>query len=649
VVARRKKTLPAAVVRDRDDRRGTADSIAWYAFLALVALTPVVLGVPPLGLGPISSVRMLDTVQLPKLVVLAVLSGVSLIALGVSVLRGESKLRWHPALWPLLAFIVWAGVSTVFSASPGGALLGGYNSDEGLFALVTYAVVAFVAVQEVRSVRALRSVAVVAVASGLIVSAYAALQSFGIDPLVYTGEVDRVFATLGNADMLGNYLLFPLTLAVGLALSTRNARAKYGWSAAALFVGWALLLSGTRGAWVGAAVIAFGVAILSWNRMRALSTSQRWMLAGGVVAAVVAILAVLVYANPLSGRGVSLSSGLTTLSNGRTVIWLTGLRGWLVHPVVGWGPDNFGHAFQRAVGADWYAIVAGLQTAGNAHNLYVQTLVTLGLPGLALAVWALVQTAAQTFSHARSAEGPNRGLTVAVWSLLIGLMVALAFGVTDPGVTVWLWLTAGLLLASVAKPLENALRPLPIVGAVLGVLMIAFAATLAVADLNAGWANEQPTGPARIAGFQAALSLNPISPSYRWLYAESIVDEATAAERAGQGADASLLNQGISAYREAAAADRGDPMVRVALSNVLINSARQTGQAAPAAESLQVAIDAQALAPRNPAVLAALAEAYRINGREADAQRAAQLAHQVAPAYAMQTLGTFGTETTTTP
>lgn len=647
----RRKTVKVAAADKRNDGRGWAGSIAWYAFLTLVVLTPLALGVFPQHFGPISAVRTLDNVELPKLVAIALLSGLSLVAFGVSVLRGESKLYWHPVMWVLFGLAAWATLSTLLSASPGAAVLGGYNNDEGLLALVSYVAVAFLAIQQVRSTSALRTVAIVAVVSGLIVSAYAVAQFWGLDLLTYTGEVDRVTATLGNADMLGDYLLFPLALALGLAFSTSKPLIRYVWLAAGAFVGIALLFSGTRGAWLGALAVVLCLVVLNWDRVWMASTARKWAFVGGAVGLVAVITGIVAYTQPLAGRGLSLSSGLTKFSNGRTVIWLTGLRGWLAHPITGWGPDNFGHAFQSAVGSDWYAIVAGLQTAGNAHNLYIQTLVTLGVPGLVLTVWALVQTAIQAVGPVRSTQGWARGPMLAVWSMLVGLMVALAFGVTDPGVSVWLWLTVGLLLATTSKPVRKAATALPVAGIAAGLVMAIFVGSLAAADLVAGWADQQPIGPERAAGFESAARINPLSPSYRWLFAESLVDEAVAAQQAGQGQTTvdALTRQGIAAFYEATAADRGDAMVHVALANVLTNFARQSAQAGSAQEAVQVALDAAKLAPRNPAVLAALAEAYRVDGREADAQNAAHLAHTVAPAYAMQTLGTFGLEPAATP
>ncbi|HEY5506758.1 MAG TPA: O-antigen ligase family protein, partial [Coriobacteriia bacterium] len=125
----------------------------------------------------------------------------------------------------------------------------------------------------------------------------------------------------------------------------------------------ALVATLTRGAWIGALAVALSFAVVSrageWKASR-----RRKLLVGGLLIAVVGVASVAIVAiRPrLAGDATTLSALLTSLSNGRTVIWMTGLRSWLAHPITGWGPDGFGAAFQSAVGADWYAIVDGLQT-----------------------------------------------------------------------------------------------------------------------------------------------------------------------------------------------------------------------------------------------------------------------------------------------
>jgi Flp pilus assembly protein TadD len=105
----------------------------------------------------------------------------------------------------------------------------------------------------------------------------------------------------------------------------------------------------------------------------------------------------------------------------------------------------------------------------------------------------------------------------------------------------------------------------------------------------------------------------------------------------------------IAAFDAAARADRGDALVRTAYANVLVAYAASHPRTDAAQRAVRIAEEAVRLAPNNPAALAALARAYQVSGRRADADRTARLARSIAPDYASQTLGTLGLESPATP
>jgi tetratricopeptide (TPR) repeat protein len=185
----------------------------------------------------------------------------------------------------------------------------------------------------------------------------------------------------------------------------------------------------------------------------------------------------------------------------------------------------------------------------------------------------------------------------------------------------------------------------------LGVALALWAGSWLVADVIVGRAMQMEAGAAQVSELESAARLDPITPNYSWIVADALVNEALAGQRAGQSpraVDAAML-RAIPAFEAAARADRGNALLRVAYANVLVGYAARNPGTDAAQRAVEVASEAAALAPRNPAVLAVLARAYEVSGRHADAQAAARLAREVAPAYAAETLGTLGLETTTTP
>ena len=634
------------------DARGRAHALGWYCFLAFVAVTPLVIGILPPQIGPLSLFSAFDPIGLPKVVTFLVLSGLSLAALCVSVARGESDLRWHPIMWILLGLVGWAGASTLLSPSPAVSILGHVHNWHGLMAFVGYGLVAFLAIQYVRSTRELRSVMIAAVICGALVSVYAVSQSLGVDAITWVGETSRVFSSHGNADMLGNYLLFPLALAVGLALTASRGRSSYAWWSVTGLIAVALILTTTMGAWVGAVVmipsLAFAAGRGVWHPSR-----QQKLAFGGLAALVLAAsaAAAAILRPDIIERLMGSSPLLVRLSNGRTVIWLTGLRGWMARPITGWGPDGFGHAFQSAVGPDWYAIVPTLHVVIDAHNFLIHTLVTLGIPGLVLTIWALGSAGVESFRALPSEKGSSRVLRSAPLAAFIGLATALFFGVSGTIVSVWLWLSLGLVLAPMSRRIEAPPKPALRVCAGIGVALAVWASSWFVADVAAGHATHLQVGRDQVSELRSATRINPLQQSYRWQAAEARLNEVIAERRAG--GDEAAYNQGMldvmSEYDAVSKADRDDVHIRVAHANLLVSWAAQHPGSAVGQRAIEVALDAVGLSPRNPAALAALARAYQVTGRADDAEKTARLARSIAPAYSMQTLGTLGLSGTSTP
>lgn len=636
-----------------DDAHGRAYALGRGLFLACIALTPLIIGGLPSSAGWLALFGAYDPVGLPKLVILLVLSGASLAALCVSVARGESELHWHPVLWVLVALLGWAAISTGFSVSPWLSVWGSYYVYEGLISILGYGLVAFLAMQYVRSTRDLRTVMVTAVVAGLLVATYALMQQFELDPFTWGGgETSRVFSTFGNADMLGEYLVFPLALAVGLALSGARRRASLGWSLASAWIVAALVATFTRGAWFAASIMLVCIALAGWPGVWRGSRRRKLLFGGLALAAIAATVAAIVAGRyALTGSSTTLSSGLARLSNGRTVIWLTGLRAWLERPILGWGPGGFVRAFESAVGADWYAIAPVGRTSDDAHSFLVQALVTLGIPGLVLVGWALVQTAVQSFRRLLADEGRERLLPVALWGALLGMTTALALGVGLPDVSVWLWLTVGLLLAPTAHRARAPHRVALVAAGSLGVVLALWAGSWLVADSFVGRAMKHEAGPAQVSGLETAVRLNPFSQNYREFAADALVREGFAEQRTGSSPQAveETMRRAVSAYEAAAMADGGDMYTRVKLADLLIQFAKAYPQSDAAQRAVTAARDAVRLAPHNATTLVVLARAYEAAGSLDEAGKTARLARSVAPEYAAQTLGSLGLDGASTP
>jgi Flp pilus assembly protein TadD len=119
------------------------------------------------------------------------------------------------------------------------------------------------------------------------------------------------------------------------------------------------------------------------------------------------------------------------------------------------------------------------------------------------------------------------------------------------------------------------------------------------------------------------------------------------------GADDAAYNKAVlgvlAAYDEMAKFDRDNSNVRVVDAILLESYAAKHPESDAVQRAILIATEAVNLAPRDPAALGALAKAYEAAGRLDEAEKTAQLAHSIAPAYSMQTLGSLGLDTSTTP
>lgn len=177
-----------------------------------------------------------------------------------------------------------------------------------------------------------------------------------------------------NPNVLAGVLLLPIPLLVALGL--RRGWAHYRWLpplllAPALYIGWALLVSQSRGSYVALMVALFVVFALRWP----------WSsLAFGValLATTVAIM--------LDGSIFLLDAVGSDGSSGRFEIWgksLLALRDF-------W-PTGIGIGTFNLVIPVLYPYANHLYNGTeHAHNLLLQVGVDLGLPGLVLFIWLLV-------------------------------------------------------------------------------------------------------------------------------------------------------------------------------------------------------------------------------------------------------------------
>lgn len=251
-------------------------------------------------------------------------------------------------------------------------------------------------------------------------------------------------------------------------------------AAGALALLTALLLSWSRGAWLGAAA-AIGAMLLGWTVSLSLSgdSVQRragrkvaaWLLCGSLLAAAIGVLgAADILPASVTERLGSITEDIAVIENVRTVKvtdanfaavervahWWAGWQMWEEHPWTGVGIGSYAVAYPQ------YNLPGWDDALGHAHNFYINIAAETGTVGLAayllFVTFALVLAANRLI---RAQDGLARGLALAVLGALVARFVQ------DGLDSLWvhgMGVHAALLLvllefAKPAAPLEGTPRP----------------------------------------------------------------------------------------------------------------------------------------------------------------------------------------------
>ncbi len=383
---------------------GGASRWTWVAPVVLVTAVP-------LAVDPAAQLRFLA----PKWLLVC-----AAIPAGMAVVAAAGRLRFPLARWWVAALAV-AGVASLVGVAPFVSLAGSPQRNAGFLGLLVgagaYVLGASTGDDPTTTRRLLRA----AFVTGGVVGVGAVLERAGVDVtgLGDTDEVTRARSTWGSATFLGGHLVLVGPLAVA-HLRSRDPRWRLaaGLSLAAMAL--ALVLTGTRGAWLGA--LAAGAFIVPWREVRERSGSDRRVVIGVVGAVVLIGVAVLALARPSLTR---------STAEGRIDQWRLATEAVAERPLFGSGLDTqrivlpafVDDAFERAHGSD--------ALHDRAHNLFLDTLLVSGVAGLLVLVGLLTALGRRLWAAARSGA-VARSLVAGLLGYFVHLQFAFAEATLDP-------------------------------------------------------------------------------------------------------------------------------------------------------------------------------------------------------------------------
>lgn len=219
--------------------------------------------------------------------------------------------------------------------------------------------------------------------------------------------------------------------AAGLPLARRERLADCARAVMLLLTAGTLVLTQSRGAWVG--VIVATVAFLAWH-----SRTTRVIAAAICVAA--AVLVVRLGPTRMANVAISQSGpGMASDVTGRTELWSRAIYGIQDFPFTGMGMNTFRKLLPRMYPT---FLTAPDFDVAHAHNQLLQAALDLGIPGLIAYVSIWMIAAALLVAVYRR---PERHYRLIAGGLGVGLIAHFAFGMTDAvalgskgGVVFWL-------------------------------------------------------------------------------------------------------------------------------------------------------------------------------------------------------------------
>jgi O-antigen ligase len=317
----------------------------------------------------------------PKLLV--IVPGACLVWLALALegrLAGGRRLpAWFA--WPLAGLGAAAILATIFSRDLVLSLAGSEWRRMGLPAWLACLALAGSVPLVVGDDRRRRQFLLAAMAlTGVVAAAYSFAQYAGWDPLIPAalfrigegGAIVRPPASFGHPDYFAVFAVLAGFAAAGMAFAARALWARTGWALAAAVLAGGLLLTGSRGGWLGAAA---GLALLAGSLPR-----RRALLAGLLVLTALAALFVVSPAGrPVRNRLLSFSSDPGAPA--RLPLWRDSLRLARDHWLLGTGPDNFQLVFPPYESFD-LAGRAPDHYAESPHNAFLDYATAAGMPAL---------------------------------------------------------------------------------------------------------------------------------------------------------------------------------------------------------------------------------------------------------------------------
>ncbi|MCT7972444.1 IctB family putative bicarbonate transporter [Laspinema olomoucense] len=274
------------------------------------------------------------------------------------------------------------------------------------------------------------------------------------DPNSAMAKVTRVYSYLGNPNLLAAYLLPAIFLGVAAIFAWR------GWVPKALAVTMTLVntlclvLTYSRGGWIGLVVGGFTLILLLvyWGSVKLPEAWQKWAMPVVLGTTAGVILLALLFVEPVRDRAASMLVGRQDSSNNfRMNVWDAVFEMIRDRPVIGIGPGNT--AFNQI----YPLYMRPKYTALSAYSVPLEIAVETGFIGLSAFVgliFVLLSQGVAQIQHLREKASGQGYWLIAAIAIILGMMAHGAFDTVwyRPQVNMLWWLAVALVASYYTVP-----------------------------------------------------------------------------------------------------------------------------------------------------------------------------------------------------
>jgi O-antigen ligase len=281
---------------------------------------------------------------------------------------------------------------------------------------------------------------------GLVISIYGLFQINGIDFVQWSNPYNAIISTVGNPNFAGAILATMGVLSLGFAFSYFNDLMRFILNLILFCVILiTIFLSEARQGLIGI-VLGCSFVIGVWIHSKSKILGRFFILVSGFIG-FMAVLGML-QIGPLSHL---LYKGSVTI---RGYYWRAGIEMFMAHPWFGVGSDYYGGYFKqyREVG---YPLSYGYEiTNTNAHNVFIQIFSTTGIFAGTAYLLLVLYIFWRGIQGLRRRPLNKRIQLATIFGAWLTLQSISVISIDSPGIAIWSWILAGMILALTSKSNE---------------------------------------------------------------------------------------------------------------------------------------------------------------------------------------------------